>query len=145
MCHRHPILDVVICKPCRALYFKGVWTRDEDGYFQHCRWCANGGELYCCADQECKAAFCSRCLKKNLGRNQFTALQEDDDWRCMVCRPSQIREAKLLYYSLYEYWRRQEAKEEAREARKTAREAGERVSAKGRRIFSSLIKCILSS
>ncbi len=49
---RHPLLGVVMCKRCKAFFFKGVWKRDEEGYFEHCRWCANGGDLVCCSNEE---------------------------------------------------------------------------------------------
>ena len=49
---RHPILGVVVCRPCRGRFFSGRWTRDDDGYFEHCRWCAEGGSLVSCANDE---------------------------------------------------------------------------------------------
>ena len=49
MVHRHPILNVPICKSCKKFYFDGDWTRDEDGFYEYCRWCANGGDLLLCS------------------------------------------------------------------------------------------------
>ena len=58
---RHPVLGVAVCKQCRAFYYAGDWTRDEDGYDEFCRWCANGGDLLCC--DTCTRAFCKKCIK----------------------------------------------------------------------------------
>ncbi len=123
MVARHPILGVVMCKRCKAFYFGGVWRRDEDGYFEHCRWCANGGELICCANAACKSAFCKRCIKRNLGRNKVSEAEESEDWRCLSCDLSQVRELRLMYYSVYQYWQREKGREEAKEARRLEREA----------------------
>ena len=50
---RHPILGVVICRVCARKYNSGgEWTRDEDGYLDHCVWCAQGGEnVFLCSDE----------------------------------------------------------------------------------------------
>ena len=47
---RHPILGVPMCKNCKNFYFDGAWTKDDDGSFEFCGWCAQGGELFLCAD-----------------------------------------------------------------------------------------------
>ena len=65
---RHEDLAVPICKKCHKFYFKGEWTKDEEGFYEHCRWCANGGELMCC--DNCPNAFCKKCIKRNLGRSK---------------------------------------------------------------------------
>ena len=48
---RHPLLGVVICKSCLMFYFDGEWKKDEEGSHEYCGWCANGGELLCCATE----------------------------------------------------------------------------------------------
>ena len=48
---RHPTLGVPICKNCKNFYFDGAWTKDEEGSFEFCGWCAQGGELMICADE----------------------------------------------------------------------------------------------
>ena len=47
---RHPTLGVPMCKNCKNFYFDGAWTKDDDGSFEFCGWCAQGGELFLCAD-----------------------------------------------------------------------------------------------
>ena len=48
---RHPTLHVPICNKCKNFYFDGAWTKDEEGSFEFCGWCAQGGELLICADE----------------------------------------------------------------------------------------------
>ena len=48
---RHPTLGVPICKNCKNFYFDGAWTKDEEGSFEFCGWCAQGGELLICGDE----------------------------------------------------------------------------------------------
>ena len=49
---RHPLLGVVVCKSCAEFYYQdGEWTRDDEGSFEYCGWCANGGDLVCCASE----------------------------------------------------------------------------------------------
>ena len=47
---RHPTLHVPMCKNCKNFYFDGSWTKDEEGSFEFCGWCAQGGELLLCGD-----------------------------------------------------------------------------------------------
>ena len=117
---RHPILGVVTCKACRNFFFEGTWTRDEDGFFEHCRWCGNGGDLVCCAIETCKNSFCSICIKRNLGRTAVSNAQESEEWKCLSCDLSQVRELRLLFYSIYQYWTDEKHKEETREAKRKA-------------------------
>jgi hypothetical protein len=100
---RHEFLGVPICKVCSRNYNRGgEWAKDEDGYFEHCRWCGEGGDIVCCENQKCKNAFCTKCIKRNLGRTAVTKIQDEDDWRCFICQPKQIREARCLFYSIYQ-------------------------------------------
>lgn len=85
---RHPVLGVPICKNCKKFYHSGTWTKDEDGYFEYCRWCAQGGELLMC--QSCANGFCKRCIKRNLGRTAVSNITDSDDWECLVCDPMQV-------------------------------------------------------
>ena len=65
----------------------------------------------------CKNAFCSACIKRNLGRKAVTAIEEDEDWRCLECEPDQLRVPRALFYSIYQYWVRERAKAEKRQER----------------------------
>lgn len=65
---RHPGLGVPICKDCHKFYFEGSWRKDDEGKFEYCGWCAQGGDLFCCTNDSCPNAFCLKCVKRNLGR-----------------------------------------------------------------------------
>ena len=67
--------------------------------------------------QRCKNAFCSACIKRNLGRKAVSTIEEDDDWRCLACEPDQVRAPRALFYSIYQYWVRERAKAEKRQER----------------------------
>ena len=96
---RHPVLGVAVCKQCRAFYYAGDWTRDEDGYDEFCRWCANGGDLLCC--DTCTRAFCRKCIKRNLGRVKVSEIEESEQWRCLVCDPRQVWRQRGVFYSVW--------------------------------------------
>lgn len=114
---RHPTLHVPMCKNCKNFYFDGAWTKDEDGSFEFCGWCAQGGELLICAEESCPNSFCTRCIKRNLGRSTLSEIENCDDWKCFECKPKQIREQRALYYSLYKYWSVLSSKEDERKGR----------------------------
>ncbi|XP_013386812.1 transcriptional regulator ATRX [Lingula anatina] len=85
---RHPILRVLICKKCYKYYSSGEFDKDEDGFDEQCRWCAEGGRLQCC--DYCTNAFCRNCIKRNLGRSEYSAVEglgDNEKWRCYVCNP----------------------------------------------------------
>merc|ERR1712029_241525 len=98
---RHPQLGVPICRQCRNFYYEGDWTKDDEGYYEFCRWCANGGDLLCC--DSCKNGFCKKCIKRNLGRIKVTEIEESDTWNCFVCHPKQIWKQRSMFYSLWSY------------------------------------------
>ena len=98
---RHPVLGVPVCKSCFRFYHSGAWSRDEDGFFEHCRWCANGGDLLCC--DTCSNAFCRKCIKRNLGRRKLTEMEELERWSCLVCDPSQVLTQRSVYFSVWRY------------------------------------------
>ena len=98
---RHPHLGVPICKQCRAFYFEGDWTRDDEGYYEFCRWCANGGDLLCC--DTCKNVFCKKCIKRNLGRVKVSEIEDSDNWSCLMCDTKQIWKQRSMYHSLWCY------------------------------------------
>lgn len=98
---RHPHLGVPVCKQCRAFYFEGDWTRDDEGYYEFCRWCANGGDLLCC--DTCKNVFCKKCIKRNLGRVKVSEIEDSDNWSCLMCDTKQIWKQRSMYHSLWCY------------------------------------------
>lgn len=114
---RHPILGVPMCKNCKNFYFDGAWTKDDEGSFEFCGWCAQGGILMLCSDESCPNAFCKQCIKRNLGRTELTEIENSDDWKCFECKPKQIREQRALYYSIYKYWKANGVEEDRRKIR----------------------------
>ena len=119
---RHPSLGVPVCKACKEFYFEGSWRKDEDGKFEYCGWCAQGGDLLCCAKDSCPNAFCLKCIKRNLGRKAVTKIEETDEWKCFECEPSQLAELRLLYYSIYQFWKHVDEKLKAKKAKKAQKE-----------------------
>ena len=75
---RHPTLGVPVCKLCKSYYFEGNWRKDEEGKFEYCGWCAQGGDLFCCSKTNCPNAFCTKCVKRNLGRKIVTKIEESE-------------------------------------------------------------------
>ncbi len=101
---RHPALGVPICKRCKDYYFEGSWRKDSDGKFEYCGWCAQGGDLLCCAEDKCPNSFCTKCIKRNLGRQVVSKIEECDTWKCFECNLKQLSKLRLLYYSIYKFW-----------------------------------------
>lgn len=53
------------------------------------RWCAEGGSLIGC--DYCSNAFCKKCVLRNLGRRELSAiLEEERKWYCYVCSPEPL-------------------------------------------------------
>merc|ERR1712168_1018925 len=96
---RHPFLGVPICKQCFKFYYKGEWTKGEDGSYNFCCWCAQGGDIFLC--DKCPNAFCKKCIKRNLGRRKVTEIENKDEWTCI---PKQIYKQRAIYYSIYHYF-----------------------------------------
>ena len=117
---RHAALAVPICRKCQKFYQRGVWSKDEDGYYEHCRWCANGGDLLLC--DTCPNVFCKRCIRKNLGRSKVTEIEEAEEWQCLVCELDQIRAQRALYYSVSSYREREGRTGEQKLARRKSRQ-----------------------
>jgi hypothetical protein len=47
--------------------------RDAEGYFEHCRWCADGGKLLMC--DRCDNVFCKSCIESNLGKTKVAEIE----------------------------------------------------------------------
>uniref|UniRef100_A0A1B6CTJ1 PHD-type domain-containing protein n=1 Tax=Clastoptera arizonana TaxID=38151 RepID=A0A1B6CTJ1_9HEMI len=83
----HTSLSVLMCSECHSFYGDGSFSMDEDGDDKYCRWCGQGGTLFCCA--ACSCAFCKKCIKNNLNRKVLNDV-EKDDWKCFVCDPEPL-------------------------------------------------------
>lgn len=58
------------------------------------RWCAEGGSLIGC--DYCSNAFCKKCVQRNLGRRELSAiLEEERKWYCYVCNPEPLLDLVL--------------------------------------------------
>jgi hypothetical protein len=40
-------------------------------------------------------------LQRNLGRKTLSEISSSEEWKCLVCNPTQIFEQRALYYALY--------------------------------------------
>ena len=138
---RHPHLGVTVCKQCRNFYYQGDWTKDSEGYYEFCRWCANGGDLLCC--DKCKNVFCKKCIKRNLGRHKVTEIDEKDTWSCLMCDPKQIWRQRSMFVSLWKYQKMlkdEEGQEGRRQQKKTFVDDALKDSAGVNKIFEDYIE-----
>jgi hypothetical protein len=86
----HPDLPVPLCIECDDELRK----KEEGDVSDICTWCRDGGELFMCAnDSKCGRAICRLCVEKNM-EAELQSIQDDDEWRCFHCRPSQLKHFK---------------------------------------------------
>ncbi|KAM9849958.1 transcriptional regulator ATRX isoform 2-T2 [Aulostomus maculatus] len=99
--YEHPALKVLICKSCYKYYTSDDISRDSDGMDEQCRWCAEGGKLICC--DYCNNAFCKKCILRNLGRRELSAItDENSKWHCYVCRSEPLQDLVSKCHSIME-------------------------------------------
>ena len=109
-----------MCSKCKSQYGKGGWDKDKEGNDEFCRlvstyfvfnifmhydnifrWCSEGGQIYLC--DFCPHAFCSKCLRWNLGRKYLKKVEDDEKWKCLICDASDLLEHRALYWAIYKY------------------------------------------
>jgi hypothetical protein len=86
----HPdIPGCPLCTRCHDRVTRPFTIASDDGKEEQCRWCGKGGDLIVCDD--CPSAFCSECIKRNVGEQaQRELLESDDSWSCYRCDPSPV-------------------------------------------------------
>ncbi|KAI5742804.1 hypothetical protein M8J77_011475 [Diaphorina citri] len=99
---KHPSLGVLVCHNCLEYYGDGLFSPDEEGEDKFCRWCAQGGELYCCSN--CVCTFCKKCIHRHFKENRKVMKGLDsEDWKCFLCESKPIWFLRALCWAVYNF------------------------------------------
>lgn len=98
---RHPMLLTLVCVQCQEFYDSGEFEKGDDGSELYCRWCGQGGQVFCCSD--CPHVFCAKCIKRNLGGAMVKLIESVDDWKCFKCNPTLLYELRAICWALLRY------------------------------------------
>ncbi|XP_034192451.1 uncharacterized protein LOC117609838 [Osmia lignaria lignaria] len=100
MCE-HPVLHTLLCAKCRDFYGDGTFEQGDDATDMFCRWCANGGNLYCCSF--CSNTFCYKCIRRNFDPILRKKIEADEKWKCFVCDPRDLYNARATCWALLQH------------------------------------------
>ncbi|KMQ98496.1 transcriptional regulator atrx [Lasius niger] len=98
---QHPVLRTLLCANCREFYGDGTFEQGDDATDMFCRWCANGGNLYCCS--YCSNTFCYKCIRRNFTSLVRKKIEADEKWKCFVCNPTDLYSARAICWALLEH------------------------------------------
>ncbi|XAR65788.1 DNA helicase [Bertholletia excelsa] len=90
--HKHPVLRVIVCRPCKYLLEAKMQVKDPDCSECYCVWCGGNTELIRCGS--CELLFCTTCMKRNFGKECLLKV-DMPDWQCCQCMPSMLQELTL--------------------------------------------------
>ncbi|EFN81847.1 uncharacterized protein LOC105185666 isoform X2 [Harpegnathos saltator] len=97
----HPVLRTLLCARCREFYGDGTFEQGDDATDMFCRWCANGGNLYCCS--YCSNTFCYKCIRRNFASLIRKKIEADEKWQCFVCNPTDLYDARAVCWALLQH------------------------------------------
>ncbi|XP_072941723.1 uncharacterized protein ADD1 [Epargyreus clarus] len=97
----HPMLRTLMCHTCHTFYNSGEFEKGDDGSELYCRWCGQGGQVYCCSD--CPHVFCAKCVKRNFGMPMIKEIEDTDDWKCFKCNTKPLWDLRAICWAVLRY------------------------------------------